>query len=429
MNGAPQIGKMMDFDAARAILRGNDLGTYTVPTKGLYPFQWNWDSAFTALGWLTFEEGRAWKEAQAMFSGQWDNGMVPHILFHGPSDSYFPGPGIWGAESGIPSSTISQPPVWATAITLMLQRSSASSAARAAVRDLLPRLIDYHLWWYRDRDLDNTGLVESYHPWESGMDNSPAWDAPLARVPRVEWGYQRRDLNHVDQAQRPSDAEYDRYLHLIELNRRHRFEPRRVAPASPYRVIDIGTVAILQRATHDLIDLCREFGQEESVPELEAELVRTGKAARRCWSGEYRCFLNWDKISDAPLREHTTAALLPLFGHLADASQAGEMASLTEQWLAASEFSLASTHPRSPFYEPQRYWRGPVWLHVNWMIADGLRAYGYTELADRIKQESRKCIMAAGGYYEYFNSETGKGCGGTNFSWTAAVALFWFQAG
>ena len=29
---------------ALGILRENDRGHYTVPTKGLYPFQWNWDS-------------------------------------------------------------------------------------------------------------------------------------------------------------------------------------------------------------------------------------------------------------------------------------------------------------------------------------------------------------------------------------------------
>jgi hypothetical protein len=31
-------------DRAVEILRENDRGDYTVPTKGLYPFQWNWDS-------------------------------------------------------------------------------------------------------------------------------------------------------------------------------------------------------------------------------------------------------------------------------------------------------------------------------------------------------------------------------------------------
>ena len=37
-------------DQARAILRGNDRGGYTIPTERLYPFQWNWDSMFSAWG-------------------------------------------------------------------------------------------------------------------------------------------------------------------------------------------------------------------------------------------------------------------------------------------------------------------------------------------------------------------------------------------
>ena len=36
--------------AAYAILAANDRGGYTVPTDRLYPFQWNWDSAFVAMG-------------------------------------------------------------------------------------------------------------------------------------------------------------------------------------------------------------------------------------------------------------------------------------------------------------------------------------------------------------------------------------------
>ena len=51
--------------AAQAVLRDNDRGGYTVPTSGLYPYQWNWDAAFCALGWITFDEPRAWRELAA----------------------------------------------------------------------------------------------------------------------------------------------------------------------------------------------------------------------------------------------------------------------------------------------------------------------------------------------------------------------------
>ena len=38
------------IDEAIRIIKMNDLGGYTVPTNRLYPYRWNWDSGFTALG-------------------------------------------------------------------------------------------------------------------------------------------------------------------------------------------------------------------------------------------------------------------------------------------------------------------------------------------------------------------------------------------
>ena len=82
-------------DRAIAVLKENDRGSYTVPTKGLYPFQWNWDSCLTALGQRHFDEDRAWTEIETLFAHQWPDGMVPHIVFHVDDEGYFPGPGVW----------------------------------------------------------------------------------------------------------------------------------------------------------------------------------------------------------------------------------------------------------------------------------------------------------------------------------------------
>ena len=79
-----------DRDAqAQAILRANDRGGYTVPSARLYPFQWNWDSPLTAIGWGRFDLERAWREFEMLISGQWADGMIPHIIFHAPSDGYY----------------------------------------------------------------------------------------------------------------------------------------------------------------------------------------------------------------------------------------------------------------------------------------------------------------------------------------------------
>src|SRR6056297_3443005 len=93
-------------EQARAILRGNDRGDYTVPTAGLYPYQWNWDSAFAAWGFSTFDIDRAWTELETLFSAQWPDGMAPHIVFWKPDPGYFPGPDVWGAPHEPASSGI-----------------------------------------------------------------------------------------------------------------------------------------------------------------------------------------------------------------------------------------------------------------------------------------------------------------------------------
>lgn len=56
---------MTDFVAqAKAILALNDRSTFTIPTSGLYPFQWNWDSGFAALGFAHFDIDRALVELE-----------------------------------------------------------------------------------------------------------------------------------------------------------------------------------------------------------------------------------------------------------------------------------------------------------------------------------------------------------------------------
>ena len=57
-------------EQARHVLTLNDRGHYTVPTHGLYPFQWNWDSCLTALGKKAFDEDGAWFEIEHCESGE-----------------------------------------------------------------------------------------------------------------------------------------------------------------------------------------------------------------------------------------------------------------------------------------------------------------------------------------------------------------------
>ncbi|ALM89378.1 MULTISPECIES: MGH1-like glycoside hydrolase domain-containing protein [Alteromonas] len=410
---------------AKATLIKNDLGGYTVPTHGLYPFQWNWDSAIVALGWLPFDEPRAWEETTSLLSAQWKNGMVPHVVFHQHSDTYFPGPDIWGVKNNPDSTSITQPPVLATVIRQLFEQTKDRALVDSQISQIVQQLIDYHLWWYKQRDPEYTGLVVSYHPWESGMDNSPAWDDALRAVPKVGWEYTRRDINHIDASERPHKEEYDRFLYLVDFFRKMNFDDTLIYQDCPYRVNDVSIISILHRGTKDLLALCETLNiDNKQTAYLAHRMDLTEAAIGKLWSGETSMFHSFDTRSGKLCGARTNAGLLPFFAGLVNENLMPKLIDVLDDWLADQPFAISSTHPEDPCYEPQRYWRGPIWLHINWMITLGLEDYGFFKQAKQVTDASRNLIYTSG-FNESFHAETGARSGGADFSWTAAMALYW----
>lgn len=410
-------------EQARATLRANDRGGYCVPTARLYPFQWNWDSAFVAMGWGTFDEARAWQEITSLLRGQWEDGLIPQIVFHAPSDDYFPGPDVWGIARTPPTSGITQPPVLATAVRWLLDHSGDGGLAEAKVAEIYPALLRNHDWWERARDPDRKGLVATLHPWETGMDNSPAWDEALARVPtHTRTEIRRRDTGHIDAAMRPRAEDYQRFIHLVDVFRDVGWDPARMLAAGPFRVGDIGTNAILLRAEQDLAVLAERFGTVADRAAVGMRIERLQRAISRCWDAARGLFLSVDLKTHTPIPAATSAGFLPLFAHATTAAQAAAMGATLDRWQAQVTWLVPSTDPGDPRFEPLRYWRGPVWAVVNWMIAQGFAAAGDAARAERIEAQTRGLIDREG-VYEYFDPTSGRGVGGADFSWTSAIYL------
>ncbi|MGL4810424.1 MAG: MGH1-like glycoside hydrolase domain-containing protein [Beijerinckiaceae bacterium] len=406
---------------ARAILTANDRGGYTVPTHGLYPFQWNWDSAFVAMGFATFDTDRALRELERLAEGQWDDGMIPQIIFHAPSDTYFPGPDVWGTHHRIATSGITQPPVFAIALQRIAARADQSFAPR--IRALFAVADRYHRWFAAARDPERTGLVSTLHNWETGRDNSPEWDGPFSRVPETTTTtIRRRDTGHVDASMRPTDADYRRYIHLVDLYRSLSWSPDAMMKATPFRVADIGTNAILLAAEEALLALSPQFGEAESASAISARRDRLANGLRTLWNGERAWFCSRDLLASASIPVRTSAGLLPLLTAVPDKAQIVEMTEVVAQQLDTLALGVASTLPGEPGFEPKRYWRGPVWAVVNWLIAEGLARHGQQDVAARLQQSTADAI-ARRGFGEYFDPTTGDGLGGANFSWTAAIFL------
>jgi hypothetical protein len=407
---------------AMAILRGNDRGGYTVPTEGLYPFQWNWDSAFCAMGFLGFDEPRAWQELDSLFSGQWKDGLLPHIVFHQPADTYFPGPEVWGTKHVPPTSGITQPPVAAIAARYLFAKAADRLTAERRCRALYPKLLLHHRWWAKARDPESTGLVSILHNWESGMDNSPAWDTALARVPGTQNPYQRKDLGHIDAAMRPRQIDYDRYVHLVETYRGAGWKPAAMWKAAPFRIAHIGINAILLKAEEDLLVLARLFGQPDERNEIAARIERMKAAIGAQWNAKLSAFVSRDSLTGEDIITPTNAGFLPLLTDVPAKSQVRAMVAEMRRWRKLSAAGLPTVPPDHPTFDGKRYWRGPIWAIMNWLFILGLERHGEKDFADLLRADTRGLILKHG-FAEYFDPLDGSPCGGSSFSWTAASGL------
>ena len=421
--------------AARAVLAANDRGGYTVPTARLYPFQWNWDSAFVAMGFATWDVDRALTELEHLARGQWPDGMIPHIVFHGPSDTYFPGPDVWGTGSRAPAgrpatSGITQPPVFATALRFVWDAmpDDARRARRERVAALYRAALAWHRWWVRARDPQGTGLVAVLHNWETGSDNSPAWDAALARVPTTtSTPIRRRDTGHVDPAMRPSDVDYQRYIHLVDAYRAAGWDPERQWAVAPFKVAEVQTTAILARATEDLAALAGALGEDREAGELGDMRQRLCAGLMRQWRPALGRFVSHDLVAGRDIETATHAGFVPLLALDVDGPTGAAATTELTRWLGEVRLGLPTVPRSSPDFEPKRYWRGPVWAIVNWLLILGLHRNGRPDLAERLRMGTLAAIERAG-FAEHFDPLTGEGGGGGSFSWTAAAYLVLAEA-
>ena len=399
---------------ARDILARNDKGGYTIPTAGLYPYQWNWDSAFAAFGFAQFDMARAWTELDTLFSGQWSNGMVPHILFHTVDDSYFPGPEVWGGTGPVASSGISQPPIAATMARLLFDKDPAIGINRLA--PLYDKMVAWHQW-FMDWRLDK-GAVCITHPWEAGRDNAPDWDGAMESIDPTGVGeYQRRDTSHVDSCMRPTKHDYDRYIWLVNLGNKLLWDEAQLLEQNPFRVADPSMTFTLLRAMRDLELLGRSLGRDVSV--IEQWILQLEQGVESLWNEQLGCFDSRDVRSGQWAQSVSNASFLCWYAGI----EKPEMRNLLQEVMDEVRFGVPSYDPRSDKFDAKRYWRGPVWGIMNMLISMGMEEMGMPE--GKALRESTTALISEHGFAEYFDPHDGSPAGGSSFTWTAAIWLGW----
>jgi hypothetical protein len=423
------------LDSARALLDANWRGAFTVPSPTLYPHQWSWDTGFIAIGRSWSDQHRAQTELEKLFAAQWTNGMVPHIVFNPavPADAYFPGPEFWdagranGLARGEATSGITQPPLHARAALDIYRHATDHASAHAFLERLYPKLAAQHDYLATHRDPKGHGLAVIVHPWESGMDNAPIWDADLDAMvipPDALPAYQRRDLVHADPADRPTDAAYDRFVYLAVTYRDANYDDAKVTATSPFVMADPLFNAIWCWSAHALAEIAEIVGDDPMPHRRQAHRIHDGMLTY-LWDRAANRFHAYDVRDARHVPKDTISALMPLLDpELPDAQIRAIVAELDSPRFAPSgdAFLVPSYDMGSADFDPRRYWRGPVWINTDWLLWRGLRQHGSPPVTAQIASSMLRLVEGSG-WREYFDPFTGAGYGSHDFSWSAALLI------
>ena len=144
------------------------------------------------------------------------------------------------------------------------------------------------------------------------------------------------------------------------------------------------------------------------------------------WNEDLSVFVSYDFRTKKQVPVITSGSFLSAFGRVATKAQAKKMAALILSWRQGDvQYLVPSTAPSDPLFNPIKYWLGPVWPHVNLMIAEGLKDSGELVAAKAVVEDSLALIETYG-LKEYYHplSETGhepRGLGAGDFGFTSAV--------
>ena len=157
---------------------------YTLPSSKSYPYQWLWDSCFHAIILNYFNAEDAKKEIISLLSKQFDNGLIPHMIYWEKADVMKID---WGKKG---TSSITQPPMIAYAVWEIYKKNPDDDF----LKEIYPHLFHFYKYIINERDPHERHLAGIINPDESGEDNSPRFDEPLGLPPvhSIEENFERR---------------------------------------------------------------------------------------------------------------------------------------------------------------------------------------------------------------------------------------------
>jgi glycogen debranching enzyme len=366
---------------------------YTRPAPSIYEHQWLWDSCFHAIGCRWIDPDMARDELLSLVVHQFesgpDAGMIPHMAYWGGG-----GKELWPYAD---RSTITQPPL----IGVAAWKVYAVARDRALLESLYPHLAAFHAWFDRRRDPDGDDLVCLIHPWEAGWDSSPRWD---------------RGMKLPDQF--PSAVGTAARKELAAVLPAYEHDPVALAQAGYFLAEPLDFNAVRAADLDALAEIAGQLAKPADAAHWQgrAQAVRRAVQTRLMQPAPH----DLEGMDERPIRVDCASYFIALFGGCATPAQAGQFVNRLQQPDFWTVYPVPTTPTGSPAHSPQGYWRGNVWMSVNYLIYMGLRRYGYFDLASLLVAKTID-LARLSGYREYYHPVTGEGFGAKNQSWLALL--------
>ncbi len=369
---------------------------YTVPSPSTYPYQWLWDSCFHAIILSHFRNNDAKKEILSLLSKQFQNGMIPHMIYWKKyKNSSFPKI-KWGKNR---TSAITQPPMIAYAVWQIFQKDKDINFLKL----VYPHLYHFYRYLLTERDPHEKHLIGIMNPDESGEDNSPRFDPPLNLNP-TQTLKENREMRRKLVAQN-IDCKFDAPFCM-----RNFFWVKDV-PFNSIMVTNLKLLAKIAEKVDSSDDAIYFVKEAENVTSAMKKFMLEDGIFWSTYGEDYR-----------RIKVRTWAMFAPLFAQIISLKEAKDLVnkrllSKREFW---ANFPISTTALNEPSFNPEDLWRGPTWIGINWFIYKGLLNYGFRDIAEEIKKSSIALIQKSG-FREYFNPSTGEGLGAQNFTWGGLV--------
>ncbi|HIE53337.1 MAG TPA: hypothetical protein EYP85_16415 [Armatimonadetes bacterium] len=303
----------------------------------------------------------------------------------------FPGYGLV-PQALAPRQRLRDSALWASQTPLLawaVWRAYTQTHDRRLLTRSFEPLILHHAWWLRERDVDADWLIEV-----------GAYDGQPKTAQREAF------------AGKPT-------LREVQLTSRPR-EPT----GKPW----YGTVEPVEQTVFLLV-------MEQALARM-AEVLGKGKTARRlrrlaaqrAWAvrlqmyeEETGFFYDLDRDSNRPLRVKCASGFLPLFAHLCTEEQAQRLvAHLQDPEEFWTPYPLPTVAIDEPAYCSDAPWSGDVRPEVNYLVASGLKHYGYFDLARRLTEATLR-LVDENLCSERYDSQTGEPLGVCFHAASAAV--------